>query len=208
MLTTGLLYAAAGTTTTAESATTTTQKKKSKKANAGVCDPLRGSPNDLHDLCENFCEKQECKHEDPLSAVCAPPDPGLLAEYNARKRPEDPEMPCVRTPCPCWNADEIGAILGRISSDDFEFCVNEETSDSVFDLGFGDLVEDELLAVRVRGDLGANEYTCRYIDETTDPETVRVMLVTQEEFESCMVQIEDLDDELGACVGSIVATTP
>ena len=66
---------------------------------------------------------------------------------------------------------------------------------------------DQMVAVHVQGGYESGG-TCRYVDETTNPDTVRVMVITPGEFAACMKQIDELDNELGACFGDIETDTP
>ena len=88
-------------------------------ANEGVCDDLKYATPGLYGLCVAFCEAQDCEPEptadDPHSR-CAPSSPKLLDIYNKKKRPGDPDMPCIREPCPCWLQDELNAF--RFAEDD------------------------------------------------------------------------------------------
>jgi len=164
-------------------------------SNAGICDPVKGTPPrlGLYGLCRSYCESQNCKADDPLSAECAAPDPNVLAVYNQKKRASDPAMPCVKAPCPCWDVDEIDALNDR----ELEFCVSEERRDFLL-FGYGTTFAENVLAVRVRGDLNSGEYSCRYIDERTSPDTIRVLIISEEEFNSCREQVEERG-ELRAC---------
>ena len=88
-----------------------------------VCDPLHigngGTPG-LYGLCVAYCEAQdcgtslECKEENPGDAwgahSCGCSD--VLTNYNDKKEPGDPDMPCIEpTECPCFDADFLAAEI-------------------------------------------------------------------------------------------------
>ena len=86
-------------------------------ANESVCDQLIGGTPGLYGLCVAFCEAQDCQATyDEATGVlefdpaCKASDPALLARYNRRKGPTDPNMPCVTVSsndCQCWTGDEL-----------------------------------------------------------------------------------------------------
>ncbi len=47
-----------------------------------------------------------------MSGQCKPPSPVILKNYDNKKQPEDPEMPCLpmATPCPCFTDDDLRAL--------------------------------------------------------------------------------------------------
>jgi len=83
--------------------------------NEGVCDGLRadGVTKGLYGLCVAFCEAQDCVPNDDgsLPQSCVASDKRILDNYNKRKLPSDPDMPCVQQPCRCWTQEELGAAL-------------------------------------------------------------------------------------------------
>lgn len=83
-------------------------------ANEDVCDGLIGATPGLYGLCVAFCEAQDCEPDfsldDPFEN-CNPSGQKILERYNARKQENEPDMPCLQTPCPCWNSDEVTATL-------------------------------------------------------------------------------------------------
>ncbi len=92
-------------------------------ANEGVCDVLRadGVTRGLYGLCVAFCEAQDhatlsdtITQADLLALQIGAPSGKILQNYNRRKSPEDPDMPCVlvEEDCPCWSAAELAAIDG------------------------------------------------------------------------------------------------
>jgi len=106
-----------------------------------VCDQLKddGYTKGLYGLCVAFCEAQD--HADKSVAITpdelellksSSPSGRILANYDKKKQAGDPDMPCivvdepvvaepvvaepvVADPCPCWSAEEAGAIDGVLS---------------------------------------------------------------------------------------------
>lgn len=84
--------------------------------NQGVCDPLKapGMTVGLYGLCVAYCEAVDCpsvtEGAKKLAAACKPADRGILANYNRLRKPTDPQMPCVKTKCPCWTQPELSVI--------------------------------------------------------------------------------------------------
>lgn len=93
-------------------------------ANEGVCDVLHEATPGLYGLCVAFCEVQD--HPNILAATTAQeihaledaaPSGRILANYNKKKKGNDPPMPCMNTttvtdPCPCWAEAELAEIDG------------------------------------------------------------------------------------------------
>ena len=84
----------------------------------GVCGELKGGTPGLFGLCVAFCEAQNLGQapEGKQSAF------SLLAAYEARRGPEDPDMPCLDSTsstkpqppaasCSCWTAEELAIAL-------------------------------------------------------------------------------------------------
>lgn len=97
-------------------------------ANEGICDELMtdGVTPGLYGLCIAYCEAQDCPDPsvgpDQPSAQCSAPDPAVLEAYNRKKTDADPAMPCI---CPCWTAQEIGAIGFTWSPHEVDFFPND-----------------------------------------------------------------------------------
>ena len=87
-----------------------------KSPNQGVCAPLNapGVTSGLYGLCVAYCEAMNCPDvtagASALRRGCKPPDKGVLANYNRLRRASDPQMPCVKSQCPCWTNTELSAI--------------------------------------------------------------------------------------------------
>ena len=74
-------------------------------ANEGVCDELIGGTPGLYGLCVAYCEAQDLDE----FGVARVPNERLLANYDKRKEFSDPDMPCIKAPCPCWEPTELAA---------------------------------------------------------------------------------------------------
>jgi hypothetical protein len=91
---------------------TSTRANAETPAQETICDPLIDATPGLYGLCVAFCEAQDCAEAIFVSGQCEPPNPVLLDNYDKKKKPEDPEMPCLpmATPCPCFTADDLRAL--------------------------------------------------------------------------------------------------
>lgn len=75
-------------------------------ANEGVCDGLKiNATPGLYGLCVAYCEAQDLDVTGK-----EPPNTKILENYNKRKQAGDPDMPCVKIPCPCWTDAELASI--------------------------------------------------------------------------------------------------
>lgn len=78
-----------------------------------VCDVVKYGAPGLFGLCIAFCEAQDCEPDpfadDPFEN-CQPGSERVLANYRRKMEPGDPEMPCLKDPCPCWTQDEIDSL--------------------------------------------------------------------------------------------------
>lgn len=83
-----------------------------------ICDPLQptqgGTPG-LFGLCVAYCEAQDCNPTEACQAenmgdawgahACGCSD--ILDNYNNKRQPGDPSMPCIMEVCPCYDADYL-----------------------------------------------------------------------------------------------------
>ena len=78
-------------------------------ANEGVCDELMGLTPGLYGLCVAYCEAQDLNLIDlnDLDAFKQIPNRKILKNYRKKMKPGDPDMPCVKSPCPCWTQQEV-----------------------------------------------------------------------------------------------------
>jgi hypothetical protein len=89
-------------------------------ANEGTCDGLKTTATPgLYGLCVAYCEAQDL---DVTSKE--PPNTKILENYNKRKQAGDPDMPCIKAPCPCWTDAELASI----SADGAAACLRSSTS--------------------------------------------------------------------------------
>ena len=75
----------------------------------GYCDELVELKTDLHRLCVAYCEPQDSELVSLENSETAKQgrDRQILAEYRKKMQPDDPDMPCVHEPCPCWTKQEL-----------------------------------------------------------------------------------------------------
>jgi hypothetical protein len=97
---------------------------QSTPATLGLCDGLADATPGLQGLCVAMCEAQACEAElDPatddvvFNPSCNASAPQLLANYDRKRGPSDPRMPCVKVACPCWTEAEIENIGGGMVGD-------------------------------------------------------------------------------------------
>ena len=83
-----------------------------------ACDPLLGGATPgLFGLCVAYCEAKDCTDNPVVLAACQEANPGdpfgthdcacgdILNNYNKRRGPGDPGMPCImESGCPCFDA--------------------------------------------------------------------------------------------------------
>lgn len=101
-------------------------------ANERICDPLKsgGVTRSLYGLCVAYCEALDCDLQQVppgnVTPQCKAPTSKILQRYNAHKSPTDPPMPCVQQQaCPCWTAQEVGAIGFTFSPNLVDFFPND-----------------------------------------------------------------------------------
>ncbi|BAU48052.1 hypothetical protein SVA_1490 [Sulfurifustis variabilis] len=75
-------------------------------ANEGVCDVVKGGTPGLYGLCVAYCEAQDLDIVGDKEA----PSNKILANYRKKMQAGDPDMPCVKVPCPCWTEAELANI--------------------------------------------------------------------------------------------------
>jgi hypothetical protein len=104
--------------------------------NSGVCDELQDATPGLRMMCMAFCELQTCTPDYTLDNPfenCSRSSQWILARYEARRGPGDPDMPCLQQPetspeCPCWSREELANFRGQGARDRVASCfVNVES---------------------------------------------------------------------------------
>jgi len=144
-------------------------------ANEGVCDILQGATPGLYGLCVAYCEAQDLDTFDK-----EPPSTKILANYNKKKKAGDPDMPCLKVPCPCWSDEELASI----TSDGIGTCV--DSTDGLRK----QVIDNMSLTKFAEADTGVGRERCRYIDLNVVPRIVRSFSITAEEAQSCFGDVE------------------
>lgn len=75
-------------------------------ANEGVCDVLKGGTPGLYGLCVAYCEAQDLD----IVGDKETPNNKILGNYRKKMQAGDPDMPCVKVPCPCWTDAQLANI--------------------------------------------------------------------------------------------------
>ena len=184
-------------------------------ANEGVCDDLKadGITKGLYGLCVAFCEGQDHASlsepitQQELDALAdAAPSGKILANYNKKKQPGDPDMPCIKVqePCPCWTEEEFLTVT--------QAAVDEQgiaTCSTNF-FGTGELYflfdnkPPQNMAYAWERLFEANGHRCQYFENLGDPAgIVRVFRITPEEFASCRDRIIARQNEFGLTPNSV-----
>jgi hypothetical protein len=145
-------------------------------ANEGACDVLKASgvTPSLYGLCVAYCEAQDLDTFDK-----EPPNTKILDNYNKRKQAADPAMPCIKVPCPCWTAEEIASISGDATA---AACNSATNKLQIIDIA------PRTHFAEANTNVGTER--CRYIDLNTSPTTIRSFTITQEQAQSCMMDVQ------------------
>lgn len=77
-------------------------------ANENVCNSVKGGTPGLYGLCVAYCEAQDLD----IVGDKETPSNKILAKYRAKMQAGDPDMPCVKVPCPCWTEADLARITG------------------------------------------------------------------------------------------------
>jgi hypothetical protein len=84
----------------------------------GACADLKGGTPGLFGLCVAFCKAQGLGDAGDIQSNQTAMD--LLANYERKRGPDDPDMPCIAEPpdepppqvnCSCWSAEDLTAAL-------------------------------------------------------------------------------------------------
>lgn len=147
-------------------------------ANEGVCNVVKGGTPGLYGLCVAYCEAQDLDIVGDKEA----PSNKILANYRKKMQAGDPDMPCVKVPCPCWTDAELAGIVnsgGALS------CGKTTTTA---------LIRNSSPIQFASVDLSLA--TCRFTDTTTSPVTSRRFTgIDPAAAESCYAQVAQ------ACAG-------
>jgi len=154
-------------------------------ANEGVCDVLQGGTPGLYGLCVAYCEAQDLD----LVGNKEPPNNKILANYRKKMQPGDPDMPCVKVPCPCWTEAELAAITVRAASGDAISCRSSATTAQL-------LNTTNLQFAMI--EVGRQPSLCNYTDTTVMPEASRRFWIDSPDVaQSCYTQVADACSSLG-----------
>lgn len=187
-------------------------------AEEGVCDELRDPTvtRGLYGLCVAYCEAQDCEidigSDDPFGN-CKPGSPRLLENYNRRKQAGDPDMPCVRSPCPCWSRDELFGLRFPAAGD-FTSCVLDRNGATFLNL-------DQWAVVSPSGDTtvlttiqatNAGLPVCQLTDTCNDGGCLNVnrdLLISPDQFQVCERELRQAADARGLdCEGPLFPQFP
>jgi hypothetical protein len=159
--------------------------------NEGICDGLESATPGLYGLCVGFCEAQDCKgtfdpnnDEYALDPSCKPSSSKLLENYNKKKQPGEPTMPCinvVQNECPCWTEEELDTIADGILT----ACQADPNNAAIIGLDSG--TQELEFASASDNFIGEPGPVCQYQSET--PAIIRFVSITPEAFEVCRQSI-------------------
>ncbi len=175
--------------------------------NSGVCDELKGTTRGLRMMCIAFCELQSCSPdftaEEPFQN-CSRSSRWILARYEARRGPGDPDMPCIKQPeavaeCPCWSREELASFRGQGADDRLASCTLDldyaESNISNFDNWrvLSQTAGAYSVSLSSFGSYGTDRApTCAVSDTCADGSCLgesRLMTVTAEQFAACEADV-------------------
>lgn len=177
---------------------------KSTGMNSGVCDELKGSNRGLRMMCMAFCELQACSPDytldDPFQN-CPRSSKWILARYEQRRGPGDPDMPCVKQPeavaeCPCWSREELAGVRGTSADDQVAACTinSDYPTANILNYDTWRIFNDPTSALPYStslssfGSYGADAApTCQIMDSSSN--VSRLMAVTPEQFAACEADV-------------------
>ncbi len=150
-------------------------------ANEGVCDGLKGATPGLYGLCVAYCEAQDLDTFDK-----EPPNTKILANYNKKKQAGDPDMPCVKVPCPCWSDAELASI----SADGMAAACPSSTNKL-------QLIDNDPRTHFAEADTSTGRERCRYIDLNVAPPVIRSQSIGATQAQSCFTAVQAACTALG-----------
>lgn len=154
-------------------------------ANEGVCDVLKTNATPgLYGLCVAYCEAQDLD----VVGDKETPNNKILANYRKKMQAGDPDMPCIRVPCPCWSDAELAAITSRAGSGDALSCVSTTTTTQI---------RNNTHLQFATADIGRQPPLCRYTDTTVSPLISRRFDISAAEAQSCYDQVRAACTALG-----------
>ncbi len=117
-----------------------------------------------------YCEAQDLDTVDKN-----PPSNKILENYNKKKQDGDPDMPCIKVPCPCWSNDELAAATEDGTS--LTCIYSGETAQ---------LVDDTVGLRYFRSDQTSN---CAYVDFNSSTPIIRNLGITGTDAVNCHSQV-------------------
>lgn len=150
-------------------------------ANEGACDSLKTNATPgLYGLCVAYCEAQDLDtfEKEPANSK-------ILANYNKKKQAGDPDMPCVKVPCPCWTDAELASIsVGGAAA-----CLRSTNKIQLID----NLPRTHF----AESDTALSEERCRYINLNVSPLVIRSFSITAPQAASCYAAVNSACNDLG-----------
>lgn len=151
-------------------------------ANEGVCDVLHTSATPgLYGLCVAYCEAQDLD----ITAK-EPPNTKILENYRKRMKAGDPDMPCVKIPCPCWTDAELASI----SVDGAAACLRSSTT-----TGASIQLVDNMPKTRFAL-ADTTRLRCGYVDLNLIPAVVRSQTISPADAQACYNAVSAACDDL------------
>ncbi|HSD83108.1 MAG TPA: hypothetical protein VLG46_04590, partial [Anaerolineae bacterium] len=150
-------------------------------ANEGVCDVLKGGTPGLYGLCVAYCEAQDLDSFDK-----DPPNTNILANYRKKMQAGDPDMPCVKVPCPCWSDADLATITG----DHMAAACPAST-------GKLQIIDNSARTHFAEANVNVGLERCRYIDLNVSPVIIRNQAITPAEAQSCYADIQQACSAVG-----------
>lgn len=143
-------------------------------ANEGICDGLKTNATPgLYGLCVAYCEAQDLDtfEKEPVNSK-------ILANYNKKKQAGDPDMPCVKIPCPCWTDAELASITADNMA---AACMRASNRIQIID--------NAIRTHFAEADTTLSRERCRYIDLNMSPTVIRSFNITAPEAASCYTAV-------------------
>ncbi len=160
-----------------------------------ICDELVTATPGLFGLCVAFCEAQDCDpdftQEDPFEH-CTPSNPNLLGLYNFFRDPAiDPAMPCLKTPCPCYDGGDLAVFAPPYNECRYDRPFAGTSIDSQLNVRPGEFAS-------IRNDPGRRVRRCIY----RAPGSLRVFgFLNDAEVAACREVLHAfMDDNVGQCL--------
>ena len=157
-----------------------------------VCNVLTGATPGLYGLCVAFCEAQDCEATlDPATGIvtldpsCSPSSASLLENYYKKAGDSDPQLPCLKVPCPCWSEPEMDNIAGYEVEVDgqrqtYDHCFSKPTMTGIYGTARDRSGAELAYAIE-------SPQSCIMIE--TNPPTFRSQSINTEEFQTCKKSI-------------------